>query len=51
MFETRETTFEVFFLRSYVSIKISGTFFLASGKRGRFSYGEIISAGQGCDYI
>gem|GEM_PF-3169857 len=23
----RETTFEVFFLRSYVSIKLSGTFF------------------------
>ena len=55
-FETRETTFEVVFLMSYVSISACGTVFEVwgmplpiKGKSVRVSDGEIISAEQGND--
>ena len=58
MFETSETTFEVFSLRSYVSIRVCGRFFemwgipfSKCGKSVGFSNGEVISAVQEDDYI
>jgi hypothetical protein len=53
MFETSETTFEVFSLRSYVSIRVCGRFFEMWGipfskwwKRAAVSDGEVIIAWQ-----